>query len=81
MTVFRLSRYPSNTISDISEFMTGKPRGWCRHALDQLQATEFETPSHLLFRSNEPPQEVLSILKTLKIPISKAILEVVNRHS
>lgn len=65
----------------VAEFMTGKTWGWLHHALAQFQATEFETPSHLFFRRNEPPEEVLSTLKTLKISIPKPILEVVNRHS
>ena len=65
----------------VAEFMTGKTWGWLHHALAQFQATEFETPGHLFFRRNEPPEEVLSTLKTLKISIPKPILEVVNRHS
>lgn len=46
-----------------------------RHTLSQLQATEFETPSHRFFRRNEPSQEITALLKSLDISMPKSILE------
>jgi hypothetical protein len=45
-----------------------------RHTLAQLEATEFETPTHRFFRRNEPPQEITALLKTLDIPLPKPLL-------
>jgi hypothetical protein len=46
-----------------------------------LQATEFHTQKNLFFQRNEPTPELISILKSLKIPISKTILDIKSAPS
>jgi hypothetical protein len=62
-------------IQRVAEITTQKTWGWLRHALSQLQAAEFETPTHRFFRRNEPSQDVVDLLKTLDIPMPKQILD------
>ena len=62
-------------IQRVAERSCAKTWNWLRHVLSQLQATEFETPSHRFFRRNDPPQETTAVLKTLDISMPKPILE------
>jgi hypothetical protein len=61
-------------IQRVAERTSAKTWGWLRHTLTQLQATEFETPTHRFFRRNDPPQDVAALLKTLDISLPKPVL-------
>jgi hypothetical protein len=61
-------------IERIVERETGMPWARVRHALDHLQATEYEAPAGRFFVANELPREVAAILKALKIQPPKRIL-------
>jgi transposase len=66
-------------IQRVAEFTTAKTWGWLHHALSQLQAAEFETPSHRFFRRNEPSKEVYEILSNLNISMPRQVLEIKKR--
>jgi hypothetical protein len=51
------------------------------HALSELQATQFQTPTHQFFRRNELPREAAQILKSLKISTPPVVLSVENTPS
>lgn len=63
-------------IQRVAERESGKTWGWLRYVLTQLQATQFETPTHRFFRRNEPSQEAISVLKTLKISLPNPVLDI-----
>jgi hypothetical protein len=63
-------------IQRVAERESGKTWGWLRYVLTQLQATQFETPTHQFFRRNEPPQEAASVLKTLNISLPHPVLDI-----
>jgi hypothetical protein len=62
-------------IQRVAEITCHKSWPWLHHALSQLQAAEFETPTHRFFRRNEPSQDVVDILKTLTIPMPQQVLD------
>lgn len=62
-------------IQRVAEIACQKSWPWLKHALSQLQAAEFETPTHRFFRRNEPSQDVVDLLKTLSIPMPKLVLD------
>jgi hypothetical protein len=62
-------------IQRVAEITCHKSWPWLHHALSQLQAAEFETPTHRFFRRNEPSQDVVDILKPLTIPMPKQVLD------
>jgi hypothetical protein len=47
-----------------------------RRTLSTLQATEFHTPNNQFFQRNEPTSGLVSILKSLKIPMPKTVLDI-----
>ena len=59
----------------VAEHTCGKTWGWLSHTLNQLVASEYETPTHRFFRRNKPTHEVAAILKKINIPMPKAILD------
>ena len=58
-------------------------RSWSyiKRTLSSLQATEFQTEKNLFFQRNEPTSEFVSILKSLKIPMPKAVLDIKSAPS
>lgn len=63
-------------IQRVAERACAKTWSWLRHTMAQLQATEFETPTHRFFRRNDPPHDVAALLKTLDISLSKPVLAI-----
>ena len=63
-------------IERVAELECKQPWSHIRRTLSTLQATEFHTPKNLFFQRNEPTSELLTILKSLKIPMPKTILDV-----
>jgi len=47
-----------------------------RRVLSSLQATEFRTPKNQFFQRNEPTPELVRTLKSLGIPMPKAVLDI-----
>jgi transposase len=63
-------------IERVAELECKQPWSHIQRTLSTLQATEFHTPQNLFFQRNEPTSELAGILKSLKISIPKAILDV-----
>ncbi len=63
----------------VVELELGRQWWRVREALEGLQATEYESPTHRFFYRNEVPAEVASILKKLKITKPKAVLDIEER--
>ncbi len=68
-------------IERVAELECKQPWSHIRRALSTLQATEFHTPKNLFFQRNEPASGLVTILKSLKIPMPKTILEVQSAPS
>ena len=66
-------------IQRIAELKTDLPWPRIRERLDQLQATEYHSKSHLFFRRNEMPKEAGKILQTLGIKRPKMVLDIESR--
>lgn len=63
-------------IERAAELACGKPWARIRNILSKLQVSKFQTNSHQFFQRNETPSEVRQILKSLKIPVPKIILDI-----
>ena len=63
-------------IERVAEVECKRPWSHIQRTLSTLQATEFQTEKNLSFQRNEPTQELVSILRSLKIPMPKAVLEI-----
>jgi transposase len=68
-------------IERVAELECKQPWSHIQRALATLQATEFHTTKNLFFQRNEPTSELVTILKSLKIPIPKAILNIKSTPS
>jgi hypothetical protein len=64
-------------IQRVVERTSGKTWGGLRYLLEDLQATEYETPTHRFFRRNEPSHDLAAIMKTLNISMDKHILSII----
>ena len=60
----------------VAELECKQPWSRIRRILSTLQASEFRTEKNLFFQRNEPSSELVSILKSLKIPMPKAVLNI-----
>ena len=60
----------------VAELECKQPWSRIQRILSTLQATEFRTEKNLFFQRNEPSSELVSILKSLKIPMPKAVLNI-----
>jgi transposase len=63
-------------IQRVAEIECKATWGQIRHSLETLQATEFFSINHRIFRRNEISLEVSSLLEKLKIPVPKAVLSI-----
>ncbi|HYA43854.1 MAG TPA: IS1634 family transposase [Syntrophobacteraceae bacterium] len=63
-------------IERVVELECKRPWSHIQRTLSTLQATEFRTEKNLFFQRNEPTLELVSILKSLKIPMPKAVLDI-----
>jgi transposase len=61
-------------IERVAELSCQKPWPQIRTILEQLQASEFETPSHRFFKLNEATEPLQETLKMLKIPLPAGVL-------
>jgi len=68
-------------IEKAAELECKQPWSHIQGALSTLQATEFQTPKNLFFQRNEPTSQLVSILKSLKIPMPKAVLDIKSAPS
>jgi transposase len=63
-------------IERVVELECKQPWSQIQRTLSTLQATEFQTQKNQFFQRNEPTSELVTILKYLKIPMPKTILDV-----
>ena len=63
-------------IERVAELECRRPWSHIQRTLSTLQATEFQTEKNLFFQRNEPTPELVSILKSLKIPMPKRVLDI-----
>ena len=68
-------------IERVAELKCKQPWPQIRRSLSTLQATEFHTPKNQFFQRNEPTSELIRILKSLKIPMPKTILDIKSAPS
>jgi len=68
-------------IERVVELECKRPWPHVQRTLSTLQATEFQTEKNLFFQRNEPASELVSILKSLKIPIPKTVLDIKSAPS
>jgi transposase len=68
-------------IERVAELECKQPWSHIQETLSTLQATEFHTPKNVFFQRNEPTSELVAILKSLKISMPKAILDVKSAPS
>jgi len=68
-------------IERVAELECKQPWSHIQRTLSTLQATEFQTKKNQFFQRNEPTPELVSILKYLKIPIPKTILDIKSAPS
>jgi transposase len=68
-------------IERVAELECKQPWSRIQRTLSTLQATEFGTRKNLFFQRNEPAAELASILKSLKIPMPKAVLDIKSAPS
>ena len=68
-------------IERVAELKCKQPWPQIRRTLSTLQATEFHTPKNQFFQRNEPTSELVRILKSLKIPMPKAVLDIKSAPS
>jgi transposase len=68
-------------IERVAELECKQPWSQIQRTLSTLQATEFHTQKNLFFQRNEPTSELIAILKYLKIPMPKTILDVKSAPS
>jgi len=65
-------------IERIAELACEQSWSQLRHVLTDLQATQFQTSSHLFFKRNEASPELREILKKLAIPLPNSVLSVIT---
>ena len=63
-------------IQRVAEIECKASWGQIRHSLEMLQATEFFSINHRIFRRNELSAEASLLLEKLKIPVPKAVLSI-----
>jgi transposase len=68
-------------IERVAELECKQPWSHIQRTLSTLQATEFQTKKNQFFQRNEPTPKLISILKSLKIPIPKTILDIQSAPS
>ena len=68
-------------IERVAELKCKLPWPQIRRSLSTLQATEFHATKNHFFQRNEPTSELVSILKSLKIPMPKTILDIKSAPS
>jgi hypothetical protein len=68
-------------IERAAELECKQPWSRIQETLSTLQATEFQTPKNLFFQRNQASSELVLILKSLKIPVHKTILEIKSAPS
>ena len=68
-------------IERVAELACKQPWSQIQGTLSTLQATQFHTPKNQFFQRNEPTSELVSILKSLKIPMPKTVLDVKSAPS
>jgi transposase len=68
-------------IERVAELKCKQPWAHIRRTLSTLQATEFHTPKNQFFQRNEPTSELIRTLKSLDIPMPKAVLDIKSAPS
>ena len=68
-------------IERVAELECKLPWSHIQRTLSTLQATEFHTLKNLFFQRNEPTSELGGILKSLKIPMPKTVLDIKSAPS
>jgi len=68
-------------IERVAELKCKQSWSHIRRTLSTLQASEFHTPQNQFFQRNEPTPELTRILKSLEIPIPKAVLDIQSEPS
>jgi transposase len=68
-------------IERVAEIKCKQPWSHIRGMLSSLKATEFHTPQNHFFQRNEPTPELVQTLKSLKIPMPKAVLDIKSAPS
>ncbi len=63
-------------IERVAELACGQSWLRIRHALDDLQATEFHTPTQIFFRLNEVSPALRQLFQSLAIPLPKRVLAI-----
>ncbi len=63
-------------IERVAELACGQSWQRIRHALDDLQATEFHTPTQIFFRLNEVSPALRQLFQSLAIPLPKRVLAI-----
>jgi transposase len=68
-------------IERVAEIKCKQPWSHIRRTLATLQATESHTPKNQFFQRNEPTSELARTLKSLEIPMPKAVLDIKSAPS
>jgi len=68
-------------IERVAELKCKQPWSNIRRTLSTLQATEFHTPKNQFFQCNELSSELVRTLKSLEIPMPKAVLDIQSAPS
>jgi transposase len=68
-------------IERVAELKCKQPWSQIRRTLSTLQATEFHTQKNQFFQRNEPSLELVRILKSLGIPMPKAVMDIKSAPS
>lgn len=63
-------------IERVAELQCKQPWPHIRRTISTLQATEFHTQKNQFFQRNEPSVELVRTLKSLEIPMPKAVLDI-----
>ena len=69
-------------IERVVELRCEQPWAHIRRVLRTLQASEFQTVSHLFFQRNEPSKELKALLRKLLIRLPDSVLGIIpQKHS
>jgi transposase len=68
-------------IERVAELKCKQPWSHIRRTLSTLQATEFHTPKNQFFQRNEPTPDLVGTLKSLEMPMPKAVLDIKSAPS
>jgi transposase len=68
-------------IERVAELKCKEPWPQIKRSLDTLQASEFHTPKYRFFQRNEASAQLSRKLKSLEIPMPKAVLELQSATS